>query len=256
MKIATFNTNSIRSRMEILGEWIQREQPDTLCLQETKVQDKDFPSELFNSLGYGVIFKGQKAYNGVAIISRHPFTDVRLGLKEREDEQARFISAVINNVHVLNAYVPQGFAPGTDKFKYKLEWLEGLLGYIKGNYDQVMPVILAGDFNVALEPIDLYDPEGMKGEVGFHPDEQAILRKIIEWGFVDIFRMQYNEGGYFTFWDYRIPNGFKRNMGWRLDYIFATKILAEKLTCVSIDKEPRAREKPSDHTFLVAEFGL
>jgi exodeoxyribonuclease-3 len=256
MKIATFNTNSIRSRMEIIGDWIRAEQPDILCLQETKAQDRDFPSAAITDLGYGVVFKGQKAYNGVAIISRRPFADVRMNLKGAEDEQARFISAVIDNVHVINAYVPQGFAPGTDKFKYKLEWLEDLLSHIKANYDRGMPVILAGDFNVALESIDLYDPEGMKGEVGFHPDEQAMLRKIMDWGFIDIFRLHYKEGGHYTFWDYRIPNGFKRNMGWRIDYIFATKPLAEKSTNVRIDKEPRTREKPSDHTFLIAEFDL
>jgi exodeoxyribonuclease-3 len=256
MKIVTFNTNSIRSRMEIICDWIRAEQPDVLCIQETKVQDRDFPSAAFTDLGYRVIFKGQKAYNGVAITARHPFADVRLGLKGIEDEQARFISAVIDNVHVINAYVPQGVAPGTDKFKYKLEWLQDLLAHIKGSYDQDMPVILTGDFNVALESIDLYDPEGMRGEVGFHPDEQAILRKIIDWGFIDIFRLHHKEGGHYTFWDYRIPNGFKRNMGWRIDYIFATKPLAEKSTRVWIDKEPRTREKPSDHTFLIAEFDL
>ena len=254
MKIATFNANSIRSRMEIICSWIRAEQPDILCLQETKVQDREFPSVAFTDLGYRVIFNGQKAYNGVAIISRHPVADVRLSLKGTEDKQARFISAVIDNVHVINAYVPQGFAPGTDKFKYKLEWLEDLLAHIKGNYDQGMPVILTGDFNVALESIDLYDPEGMKGEAGFHPDEQAMLKKIIDWGFIDIFRLHYKEGGHYTFWDYRMPNGFKRNMGWRIDYIFATKPLAQKSTRVRIDKEPRTREKPSDHTFLVAEF--
>jgi exodeoxyribonuclease III len=256
MKIATFNTNSIRSRMEIISDWIAAEKPDALCLQETKVQDRDFPSASFTDLGYNVIFKGQKAYNGVAIISRHPFAGVRVGMKGMEDEQARFISAVIDNLHVINAYVPQGVAPGTDKFKYKLEWLEALLAHIKGSYDQGMPVILTGDFNVALEPIDLYDPEGMKGDVGFHPDEQAMLRKIIDWGFIDLFRLHHKESGQYTFWDYRIPNGFKRNMGWRIDYIFATKTLAEKSIRVLIDKEPRARERPSDHTFLVAEFDL
>ncbi len=256
MKIATFNANSIRSRLEIICDWIRAEQPDVLCLQETKVQDREFPSDAFTDLGYLVIFKGQKAYNGVAIISRQPFNNIRLGLKGTEDEQARFISADVNNVHFINAYVPQGFAPGTDKFRYKLAWLEDLLSHIKGNYDQGMPVILTGDFNVALEPIDLYDPAGMKGEVGFLPDEQAMIRKIMEWGFIDIFRMHHGEGGHYTFWDYRIPNGFKRNMGWRIDYIFATKPLAEKSTRAVIDKEPRTREKPSDHTFLVAEFDL
>jgi len=256
MKIATFNANSIRSRIDIINDWIKAEQPDMLCLQETKVQDREFPADSFSSLGYQVVFKGQKTYNGVAIISRHPFTDVRLSLKGAEDEQARFISAVIENVHVINVYAPQGFAPGTDKFLYKLGWLQDLLTHIKTNYDPSIPMIMTGDFNVAMESIDVYDPEGMKGEVGFHPDEQAMIKRLIDWGFIDIFRLHCKEGGHYTFWDYRIPNGFKRNMGWRIDYIFATKSLAEKLTGVRIDKEPRKREKPSDHTFLIAEFNL
>jgi exodeoxyribonuclease III len=256
MKIATFNANSIRTRIEIISDWIKAEQPDILCLQETKVQDKEFPADVFMDLGYQVIFKGQKTYNGVAIISRHPVTDVRLSLKGAEDEQARFVSAFIANVHVINVYVPQGFAPGTEKFLYKLGWLQDLLTYIKGNYNKGMPIITAGDFNVALEPIDVYDPEGMKGEVGFHPDEQSMIKRFIEWGFADIFRLHHKEGGYYTFWDYRIPNGFKRNMGWRIDYIFATQQLAQRSTSVWIDKGPRAREKPSDHTFLIAEFDL
>jgi exodeoxyribonuclease-3 len=256
MKIATFNANSIRTRIEIISDWIKAEQPDILCLQETKVQDKEFPADVFMDLGYQVIFKGQKTYNGVAIISRHTVTDVRLSLKGAEDEQARFVSAFIANVHVINVYVPQGFAPGTEKFLYKLGWLQDLLTYINGNYNKGMPIIMTGDFNVALEPIDVYDPDGMKGEVGFHPDEQSMIRRFIEWGFADIFRLHHKEGGYYTFWDYRIPNGFKRNMGWRIDYIFATQQISQRSTSVWIDKGPRAREKPSDHTFLVAEFDL
>lgn len=242
--------------MEVVRNWIMAEQPDILCLQETKVQDKDFPAAGFKGLGYQIIFKGQKAYNGVAIISKQPFYNVRLTLHGKEDEQARFTSALIGSVHVINVYVPQGFAPGTDKFLYKLQWLEDLLTHIKDKYTPDMPIIMTGDFNIALDNIDLYDPEGLRGQVGFHPDEQAMLRKLIEWGFIDIFRRHHKEGGHYTFWDYRIPNGFKRNMGWRIDYIFATKSLAEKSSDAHIDTDPRSREKPSDHTFLVAEFDI
>jgi len=256
MKIATFNANSIRTRMDIITDWIKAEEPDVLSLQETKVQDREFPADRFLDLGYHVIFKGQKAYNGVAIVSRHPFNDVRLNLMGQEEAQARFISAIIQDVHILNVYVPQGVAPGTDKFAYKLGWLQALLAHIKNKYDPSDPIIMTGDFNVALESIDVHDPEGMKGEAGFHPDEQAVLKRIIDWGFIDILRLHCKEGGHYTFWDYRIPNGFKRNMGWRIDYIFATNPLAAKSSAVRIDKEPRAREKPSDHTFLVTEFDL
>ncbi|MDB9822072.1 exodeoxyribonuclease III [Deltaproteobacteria bacterium] len=256
MKIATFNANSIRARMEIITGWLQREEPDILCLQETKVQDKDFPLKPLEMLGYQVIFKGQKSYNGVAIISKKPLDEIRLNLYEGDDEQARFISARNPYFSLINVYVPQGFSPGSDKFEYKLNWMEDLLSYVKGNYDPGLPLLLVGDFNVALEPVDLYDPEGFRGEAGFHPHEQAIMKRILDWGFADIFRQHQADGGHYTFWDYRIPNGFKRKMGWRIDYILATRILAEKVERVWIDTGPRILEKPSDHTFLVAEFDI
>jgi len=254
MKLATFNTNSIRARMPIITDWLNRVEPDVLCLQETKAQDKDFPTIPIEATGYQVIFRGQKSYNGVAIISKHPLDEIRLNLYNGDDEEARFISAEILNIPVINAYVPQGFAPGTEKFEYKLRWLRDLLSHIKKNYDPGLPLLLAGDFNVALEPIDVFDPERLRGEVGFHPDEQAILREYLDWGFVDIFRRHQPEGGHYTFWDYRIPNAFKRKMGWRIDYILVTPPLVERSPRVWIDTEPRTLQKPSDHTFLVAEF--
>ncbi|MBW1704587.1 MAG: exodeoxyribonuclease III [Deltaproteobacteria bacterium] len=254
MKFATFNTNSVRARLPIIKDWLDREQPDVLCVQETKVQDKDFPAGPFEEAGYHVIFKGQKSYNGVAIISKLPPDDILLNLYDKEDEQARFISARIGDIPVINVYVPQGFEAGTDKFAYKLAWLNDLLEHIKKSYDPAQPLLVAGDFNVALEPIDVFDPEKFKGEVGFHPDEQTILRQFLDWGLVDVFRKHEPAGDHYTFWDYRIPNALKRKMGWRIDYILATVPLAEKTGNVRIDTEARLLEKPSDHTFLVAEF--
>jgi exodeoxyribonuclease-3 len=254
MKFATFNTNSIRARLPIIKDWLDREGPDVLCVQETKVRDKDFPADLFEEAGYHVIFKGQKSYNGVAIISKVPPDDILLNLYDKEDEQARFISARIDDIPVINVYVPQGFQVGTDKFEYKLSWLNDLLKHIKEKYDPAQPLLVAGDFNVALEPTDVFDPEKFKGEVGFHPDEQAILRQFLDWGLVDVFRKHEPGGGHYTFWDYRIPNALKRKMGWRIDYILGTAPLAEKSIRVRIDTEARMLEKPSDHTFLVAEF--
>jgi exodeoxyribonuclease-3 len=254
MKFATFNTNSIRARLPVIKEWLDREGPDVLCVQETKVRDKDFPADLFEEAGYHVIFKGQKSYNGVAIISKVPPDDILLNLYDKEDEQARFISARIDDIPVINVYVPQGFQVGTDKFEYKLSWLNDLLKHIKEKYDPAQPLLVAGDFNVALEPTDVFDPEKFKGEVGFHPDEQAILRQFLDWGLVDVFRKHEPGGGHYTFWDYRIPNALKRKMGWRIDYILGTAPLAEKSIRVRIDTEARMLEKPSDHTFLVAEF--
>ena len=254
MKIATFNANSIRVRLPIVLAWLERERPDILCLQETKAQDKDFPEIQFQDAGYEVIYRGQKSYNGVAIISRFPAEEIHLNLYEGGDEEARFISAQIQNIPVINVYVPQGSAVGTEKFEYKLRWLSDLLSYIKSRYNSASPLLLAGDFNVALESIDVYDPEGFRGEVGFHPDEQALMQQYFEWGFVDIFRSHQPAGGHFTFWDYRIPNALKRKMGWRIDYILSTPSLAEMVRNVWIDTEARTLKKPSDHTFLVAEF--
>jgi exodeoxyribonuclease III len=256
MKIATFNANSVRTRLGIIVDWVKAEQPDVLCIQETKAQDKDFPVDSFSEMGYQVVFRGQKAYNGVAIASKHPLHDVHLSLPGKDDGQARFISATVMGVHIVNAYVPQGVKPGTDKFLYKLQWLADLLSYFETNYNPDNTIALTGDFNVALENIDVHDPDGLRGEVGFHPDEQAMLKKLIGWGFSDMFRLHHKEGGSYTFWDYRIPNGFKRNMGWRIDYIFATRPLAQKCVDCHIDKKPRAAEKPSDHTFLMAEFDI
>ncbi|MGD9158702.1 MAG: exodeoxyribonuclease III [Desulfobacteraceae bacterium] len=256
MKIATFNTNSIRARLPIIKDWLIEEQPDILALQETKVQDKDFPFDDFDELGYQAVIRGQKSYNGVAVISRIEPGSVRKNLYKEGDEQARFLSVEFSGITVINVYVPQGFAPGTDKFEYKLNWLQDLLKYIQENFSSEDPVILLGDFNVALNSSDVYDPDGLRGSAGFHPEEQERLSRFFEWGFVDVFRKHNQEAGQYTFWDYRIPNALKRKKGWRIDYIAATKPLAENSRSIMIDLKPRTLEKPSDHTFLVAEFDI
>ncbi|MEW6668945.1 MAG: exodeoxyribonuclease III [Thermodesulfobacteriota bacterium] len=255
-KAASFNVNSIRARVGTLQEWLRREQPDVLCLQETKSQDKDFPGKEFKDLGYRVAFRGQKSYNGVAILSPHPMTEITKGLYGNEAEEARFISAVIQGVSVLNAYVPQGVAVGTERFQYKLQWLGDLLEHLRTQHKPASRLLLMGDFNVALEPIDVYDPEAFRGQVCFHPDEQAMLRRFLDWGLVDVFRKHHPEGGHYTFWDYRIPNALKRKMGWRIDYILASRALAAKSRDSRIDIQVRMAAKPSDHTFLIAEFDL
>jgi len=254
MKLATFNTNSIRARLPIILTWLAKERPDALCIQETKVQDKDFPVGDFEGAGYDCIYRGQKSYNGVAILSRLPASNIRKDLYDEGDEQARFLSAVIDRIPVVNVYVPQGHAPGTDKFAYKLKWLDDLLAHLKKTYDPDAPLIVTGDFNVANEPMDVHDPEGLEGQVGFHPEERSRFRKLLDWGLIDLFRKHRPEGGHYTFWDYRIPNGFKRNMGWRIDYILATAPVAAVSDRAWIDTEPRLMDKPSDHTFVVTEF--
>ncbi len=253
--IATYNCNSIRARLPIIKEWVNQNSPDVLCLQETKVQDRDFPVHELHELGYNVVYKGEKSYNGVALISRAEPMEVRDRLGEQY-EDARFLSAVIQGIPIINVYVPQGFSPESDKFQYKLQWLKALREFVMSNFAPDRPLLLAGDFNVALEPQDVYDPEGLEGEVGFHPDEREAMRELLDWGLKDVFRLHEKRGGYYTFWDYRIPNALKRRMGWRIDYILATAPLAEKSTRAWIDESARAVKKPSDHTFLVAEFKL
>jgi len=242
--------------MPVLLDWIEKEQPDVLCLQETKVKDEEFPLDHFEALGYTAVFKGQKSYNGVAILSKHPVSGVEAGFYKQEQEEARFLKAEILAIPIMNVYVPQGVKPGTDNFEHKLRWLTELLLYLKKHFDLRSPVLVAGDFNVGMEPEDVYDPVKLKGEIGFHPEEQAAMRKLLEWGLVDLFRKHVQGGGHYTFWDYRIPNGVKRNLGWRIDYIFATPPLVERSQRAWIDKIPRLAEKPSDHTFVVAEFDL
>lgn len=254
MKIATYNVNSIRARLPLVIQWLKEERPDILFLQETKVQDKDFPVDLFQQAGYTAVVKGQKAYNGVAIISRIPLDEIRLNLFDGENEEARFISGRVGSISLINVYVPQGFAPGTEKFAYKLRWLKALLSHLERDYDPGLPLLVGGDFNVAMEDKDVFDPEGLMGDVGFHPEERAILREFVGWGLTDIFRKHHPDGGHYTFWDYRIPNALKRKMGWRIDYILATPPLAEKAMNAWIDTKARLLPKPSDHTFLMAEF--
>ena len=256
IRIATFNSNSVRARLSLILDWLDRIQPDVLCLQETKIQDKDFPVASFESAGYQAVFKGQKSYNGVAFISKMPLKDVVDHICTPGGEEARFIAARSGSLSLINVYVPQGFAPGSEKFAYKLRWLGDLLSYLKGYHDPTFPLLVAGDFNVALEPMDVYDPEGLRGQVGFHPEEQALMRDLLDWGLIDVFRKHCPDGQHYTFWDYRIPNAFKRKMGWRVDYILATLPLAEKSTAAWIDTQERVRQKPSDHTYLLAEFQI
>lgn len=256
MRIASFNANSIRSRLEIILDWIDRNECDVLCVQETKVEDKDFPSDAISRAGLHCVFTGQKAYNGVAIISRMPPQDVVIGLGLLEpDAEARIIRASFDGVTVVNTYIPQGTDVISPRFQYKLNWIRGMRDYFSRDFTPSDPIVWVGDFNVAREEIDVYDPEGLRGVVCFSPQEHEALDYVTDWGFVDVFRKHHpGEAGLYTFWDYRIPNGFKRRLGWRIDHIQATRPLADGSTGCWIDKEPRGMERPSDHTFIVADW--
>lgn len=257
MKIATFNANGIRARLPVLQEWLKTETPDVLCLQETKVQDKDFPSQPIEDLGYHCTFRGQKAFNGVAILSKIPPETASFGFGDGDvKEEPRLVTATIRGVSVVNTYVPQGQSPESEKFQYKLAWFKRLKNYFSKYFEPGAPLLWAGDFNVAPEAIDVYDPEKLSGHIGFHPEEHKALAEAKSWGFMDVFRKHEPGDKMYSFWDYRIPNAVKRGLGWRIDHLWATPVLAAKSTWAWIDVAPRLSQKPSDHTFVVAEFDI
>jgi exodeoxyribonuclease III len=253
--VATFNVNSIRQRMEVLLEWIAFNDPDILCLQETKVQDNDFPRDDLEEAGYHVIFKGMKSYNGVAIMCKEEPNDVAYGLDDGgEPDEARLIRARFKSISVVNTYVPQGQSTDSDKYAYKLEWFRRLKAYFERHFSPGEPLLWTGDLNVAPEAIDVYDPKRLAGHVCFNPDVTAALHDVMNWGLVDVFRKHRPDPGEFTFWDYRMPRSFENNLGWRIDHLLATKPLANRSIEAFVDRGPRDGEKPSDHTILVGVF--
>jgi exodeoxyribonuclease-3 len=254
MKIATWNVNSIRVRLEAVLNWMNQAQPDVLCLQEIKVTNEIFPVDSFEAHGYQVAVSGQKTYNGVAIISKYEMTEVETEFPDYEAEgQKRFIAATIGGVRVVNVYIPNGSAPDSPKFVYKLEFIRQLRGYLKHHHQPREFLVLTGDFNVAPESRDVYDAEEMEGEIGFHPEERAALAELMSWGFEDVFRRHHEERGLYSWWDYR-AGAFRRDMGLRIDHIWATMPLAALSVECSMDKEQRALVKPSDHIPVWAKF--
>ncbi len=256
MKIATFNANSIRSRMPVIGAWLERHHPDVLCIQETKVQDCEFPVEAVKQLGYQAVYCGQKAYNGVALLSRKPCSDVAFGLDDEPRDESRLLAARIHNLHIINTYVPQGRDSTHEMFAYKLAWFRRLKAYFKRHFKPDDHVLWLGDLNVAREPIDVHSPEKHLQHVCFHELAREAFSDCADWGFVDLFRAHHPGEQAFTFYDYRTPNAVQRGIGWRIDYLMATPSLAARCSKVTIDLEPRLQPKPSDHTFLVGEFNL
>lgn len=256
-KIATFNANSIRSRLNIILEWLRKNSPDVLCIQETKVQDSEFPYLDFVESGYNVIFKGEKSYNGVAIISREKPDRVVTGLDSgKTTDDTRLIYARFGSLHVVNTYVPQGREIDHDMYQYKLEWLKRLRKFFENNFTNRMKVAWVGDINVAPEPIDIHNPEKQENHVCYHVDVRNAFADVLAWGFVDVFRKHHPEPGQYSFFDYRTADAVNRKMGWRVDHILATPALAAKSIDSYIDLEPRLAEKPSDHTFVVAGFDI
>ncbi len=255
--IATFNANSIRARLPIITQWLIEHRVDCLCIQETKVQDADFPIQAFSETGYNVVFKGQKAYNGVAVASPHKIENVSSGFGDGQDspeDMTRLLRCYIGGIHVVNAYVPQGKAVTHPDFTRKLLWFGRLRSMFERSYHPDDPIVCCGDMNVAPGAKDVYAPERMGNHVCFHEDVRAALQKVLDWGFVDVFRLFHKEEGQYTFFDYRMPDAIKKGLGWRIDLILATRRLAHEAVDSYIDMGPRKAARPSDHTFLVAEF--
>ncbi len=250
MKLATWNVNSIRARLSRLLSFLETRAPDVVCLQETKVEDPEFPSIEIRAAGYEAVTFGQRTYNGVAILSRTALGAPTYGMEDGvDDPQARLVAATIEGIRVASVYVPNGQAPGTEKFAYKLQWLDRLARWLqRGSPEQ--PLVLCGDFNVAPEDLDVHDPAAWEGQVLCHPDERAAFRRLMEWGLVDLFRKHHDEGGRFSWWDYRML-GFQKNRGLRIDHVLATGSVAARCSAAEIDREMRKGKNPSDHAPVV-----
>ena len=254
MKIATYNVNSIRRRLPIVLDWLKEHQPDVMCLQETKVQDHDFPAEAIEKAGYHATYRGMKAYNGVATLTRAKPEKVVYGLHEGPDnEDFRIIQTVVNGIAIVNTYVPQGYAIDSEKYALKLAWLRRLRTYFESSLDASVPAIWLGDLNVAPEPIDVYHPEKRGNDPDFHIDARNAYKEVVAWGFEDVFRKLHPEAVQYTYWDF-FRNAFERNFGWRIDHILATEPLAGRCRTAAVDLAPRRVAGASDHTIMWAEF--
>ncbi len=259
MKIATWNVNSVRTRINHVCDWLQANpEVDVLCLQETKVIDADFPHAPFTELGYQTYIYGQKSYNGVAMISRSPLEEIQTGFasvlgeinEPNLDEQKRLITAKFGEVQIVNMYVPNGSEVASEKYEYKLRWLKLLKEYLQTLLAQNPNVLICGDFNVAIADLDIHDPKGRENKVMSTDIEREALDQVLNLGFKDVFRKFESDGGYYSWWDYR-SGGFSRNRGWRIDYHFLTESLYDRATASEIDVEPRKLTQPSDHTPVI-----
>lgn len=259
MKIATWNVNSIRTRLEQVTNWLQENPIDVLCLQETKVIDKDFPRSPFEQLGYHLYVSGQKAYNGVALLSLQPLKDISTGFAPvlgtdavgDFDEQKRVITGAIDNIRIVNLYVPNGAAVGSDKYFYKLRWLKVLRDYLQTLLEkQPNALCVCGDFNIALEDKDIHDPTGRENHIMASDAERQALQAVLEIGLADAFRKFTQESGHYSWWDYR-AGCFQRNRGWRIDHHYLTPNLYQQATSCIIDPAPRKLTQPSDHAPVI-----
>jgi exodeoxyribonuclease-3 len=253
--VATWNVNSLRVRLPHLTEWLVANPVDAIVLQETKLPDPDFPSAELAALGWQTVFSGQRTYNGVAILSREPALDIVAGIPCFDDEQKRVLAATIGGVRVIDVYVPNGQAVGSDKFAYKLRWFAALREYVAAELARHPYLVVLGDFNVAPEDRDVHDPKAWEGSVHVSPPERDALQALVATGLVDCFREFEQPEKSYSWWDYRMM-AFRRNAGLRIDLILASLALARNCEACHIDKAPRKLERPSDHAPVVASFDI
>ena len=255
MKIASWNVNGIRARTEHVVSWLEATQPDVLAIQESKVVDDLFPYDEYSKLGYYPFVYGQKAYNGVALLSKKKPINPTTGIHSFEDPQTRVISATYNGITVIDVYVPNGQSVGSEKFVYKLEWLDHLTRYIEKSLKENKNLVVLGDFNIAPEDRDVYDPEVWKDKVLCSKQEHEALEKLLSLGLVDSFRLFEQQDASYSWWDYRAA-AYRRKMGLRIDLILLSTPLAKHCASSTIDESPRSWEKPSDHTPVIVEIDI
>jgi exodeoxyribonuclease-3 len=248
--LATWNVNSVRARFPRVYDWLRNTAPDVVCLQETKVLDHAFPHAELETLGYRAEILGQKSYNGVAILTREPLAEVTRGLPGSPSEEARVIAGTFRGVRIVNLYAPNGQAVGTDRYVAKLEWFDLLRRTLESSHTAGETLALCGDFNVAPEDRDTWDPEIWRGKILCSEPERERFRALAAWGLTDVLRALHPEPGVFTFWEYRM-GAFRRNWGLRIDHVMASAPLMARITAARVDREERGREKPSDHAPVV-----
>ena len=258
MKLATWNVNSLAVRLPQLLDWLNQHQPDAICLQETKLVDEKFPNQELAAAGYQAEWFGQKTYNGVALLTRvgsvAGATDVVKNIPGFDDAQARVITASVAGIRLIGAYIPNGQAPGTDKFDYKMRWLSALREWVAAELSRHPKLVLVGDYNIAPEDRDVYDPIAWAGQILCTPEERAHFRGLIEIGLIDAFRLFEQPPKSWSWWDYRML-AFRKNQGLRIDHILVSEALRSSVTACMIDKLPRKNERPSDHAPVVVELG-
>ena len=253
MRIAAWNVNSLKVRLPHLLDWLAAQKPDALCLQETKLEDHNFPRAEIEAAGYAVAFAGQKTYNGVALLARTPISDVVSGNPHYPDPQKRLLAGTVAGVRVVCAYFPNGQAVGSDKYAYKLEWLSALETWLREELASHPQLALCGDYNIAPDDRDVHDPRAWAGQILCSDAERAAFQRLLDLGLTDSFRLFEQPEKTFSWWDYRML-GFQKNLGLRIDHILLSSPLAGRCTASAIDRAPRKRERPSDHAPVYADI--